>query len=77
MVRDIQAAAERGAALARRLLASVCRQPSDRTVFDPAELVQGLIHMFRRVLGAAIKLRVDLETSTGRVFLIGPISNRR
>jgi len=60
-VRNILDAAERGSALARRLLAFSKQQALDRRVIDLRMVVNELERMLRTVLGEHTTLRLDLE----------------
>ena len=57
----ISAAADRGAALVRQLLAFSCPQPSDRRLIDLNTLVREFAPLLRRVLGDDVELELELE----------------
>jgi hypothetical protein len=59
-LQQIQAAAERAAALTRHLLAFSRKQVLDMTTVNLSELVKGLVPMFRRLLGEHIQIETDL-----------------
>ncbi|GAB4323665.1 MAG: hypothetical protein Kow0010_05140 [Dehalococcoidia bacterium] len=59
--REIHAAAERGAALTRQLLAFGRRQPMRRTVMDLNEAVHGLQELLQPVMRQGIALELRLE----------------
>ena len=60
-VRDILDAANRGAAMARRLLTLSRRQPTDARPLDLNEAVEGLRHLLERLLGAGVRLHFQLS----------------
>jgi signal transduction histidine kinase len=60
-VRDILDAANRGAAMTRRLLTLSKRQPSEAKPLDLSEAVDGLKHLLRRLLGGSIDVVFELE----------------
>ena len=66
---DIQGAADRAAALTRQLLAFARRQPMQPRRVDPNGVVAGMANMLERVLGSAIRTRVELEPDLGEVLV--------
>jgi len=60
-VRDILDAANRGAAMTRRLLTLSRRQPADAQPLDLSEAVDGLKHLLRRLVDGGIEMHFELE----------------
>jgi PAS domain S-box-containing protein len=63
-----QDAAQRAAALTRRLLAFARRQRLDPRLLDPAALVAGMGDLVRRTVGPAISVALDLDPAGGSVL---------
>jgi two-component system cell cycle sensor histidine kinase/response regulator CckA len=59
-VRDILDAANRGAAMTRRLLTLSRRQPSNARPLDLNEAIEGLRHLLERLLGGGIEMQLHL-----------------
>jgi CheY-like chemotaxis protein len=62
-LREIKAAAERGARLTRQLLLFSRRQILQPRVLDLNEVVRGFVKMLQRIIGEDIQLQVQLHTS--------------
>jgi signal transduction histidine kinase/ActR/RegA family two-component response regulator len=60
-------AADRAAELTRQLLAFGRRQVLRPRVLDPAEIVEGVVPLLRRLLGEHIELSTHIATGLGRV----------
>ncbi len=58
---QIERAADRAAALTRRLLTISRRQPVDLRVVPPNELITDMMDMVRRVIGEDVRLSVELD----------------
>jgi two-component system, cell cycle sensor histidine kinase and response regulator CckA len=65
---EIRFAADRAAALTRKLLAFSRSQQAEPVVFEPARVAEEMAGMLRRVLGARVDLRVELDPGTGRLL---------
>jgi PAS domain S-box-containing protein len=67
-----QDAAQRAAALTRRLLAFARRQRLDPRLLDPAALVQGMSDLIRRTMGPSITVELELDQARGSSVLCDP-----
>ncbi|MGK7866161.1 PAS domain S-box protein [Falsiroseomonas sp. E2-1-a20] len=67
-----QDAAQRAAALTRRLLAFARRQRLDPRLLDPAALIQGMGDLVRRTVGPSIALELELDPARGSSVLCDP-----
>jgi PAS domain S-box-containing protein len=68
MVEDMTEAAERSAALTRKLLAFSRRQVVQPRIVDVNRLIRDLEPMLRRLIGEDIEMRLDLARDLGRVL---------
>ena len=68
MVEDMAEAAERSAALTRKLLAFSRRQVVQPRIIDVNRLIRDLDPMLRRLIGEDIDMRLDLARDLGRVL---------
>jgi PAS domain S-box-containing protein len=68
MVEDMAEAAERSAALTRKLLAFSRRQVVQPRIIDVNRLIRDLDPMLRRLIGGEIDMRLDLARDLGRVL---------
>jgi signal transduction histidine kinase len=66
-VREIENAADRGAALTRQLLAFSRRQPVEPRVLDLNHLVRGVCQMLRRVISDKVQMIVRAESRMAAV----------
>jgi nitrogen-specific signal transduction histidine kinase/ActR/RegA family two-component response regulator len=64
---EVIANADRAAALVRQLLAFSRRQVLRPLVLDPADIMEGLVPMLRRLLGEDVELNTRTEPGLGRV----------
>jgi PAS domain S-box-containing protein len=67
-----QDAAQRAAALTRRLLAFARRQRLDPRLLDPAALVRGMGDLVRRTMGPSIAVELELDQARGSSVLCDP-----
>jgi PAS domain S-box-containing protein len=67
-----QDAAQRAAALTRRLLAFARRQQLDPRLLDPAALIQGMGDLVRRTMGPSITVELELDLASGSSVLCDP-----
>ena len=67
-LKEISAAAERGAELTRQLLAISRKQPLRSRTLDMAGLIQDSVRMLGRVLGEDIVVEVEIATDLGAVM---------
>jgi PAS domain S-box-containing protein len=68
-VAPIREAGERAALLTRQLLAFSRKERIDPAVVDVNQLVQGVAHMLRRLVGDDVELRLDLGADAGMVYI--------
>lgn len=68
-VMEILEAGRRASALTRQLLAFSKRQPMERQVVDPNEVVDGVERMIRRVFSANIELKLRLAPDLGSTLV--------
>ena len=66
-IQELEAAAERSAALVRQLLTFASRQPSNPRLVAPAEVLGAMEGILRRLAGPQIRLSVERDGVPGRV----------
>ena len=64
---EIDRAAQRGAALTQQLLAFASRQPGEPRLVDPAELLEGVEGLLRRLVGEHVAVEIHAPRGTGPV----------
>ncbi|MGG5886533.1 PAS domain S-box protein [Falsiroseomonas sp. HC035] len=67
-----QDAAQRAAALTRRLLAFARRQRLEPRLLDPGALIQGMSDLVRRTVGPSIAVELELDQGRGSSVLCDP-----
>lgn len=64
---QVVAAAERGSSLTRQLLLFSRRQALEPAVIDPAQIIDGLLPMLRRLVGSHVEIRTNHGPNLGQI----------